>query len=245
MRRFLGPAASPCYLARVHRISLVSSKGGASKSTLTIAIATEAARRGLRSAIVDLDPQATCRAFASAARAGGHACPDVLQLAEEVEQVLAKLGDAYDLVVIDTPGRESQLGRLAMMLSDVVLVPVQASPVDLWATASTLAAARKAQGLRPNLVVRTVVSRADARRRFTREAVDTLSQTGVEPLTTIVHDRADFVAAIADGQGVTTFAPDSRAAAEVRALVDEVLALLVQPTASKPVRGKGRAHATA
>lgn len=222
------------------RLAFVGQKGGSGKSTLSIAAALEAMTRGLRVAILDLDRQGTCRDFGAAARVGEYPCPPVISVdAEDLEEVLSSFEDSYDLAVIDTPGRESSAGRASLMLCHVAVIPVQPSPADLWASAETFAVCRRALGLRPGLVVRSVVSRADARRRFSKEVINTLSTAGISPLKTVIHDRADFPASMAMGHGPTGFAPEGKAAAEVRGLVDELFALLGVKKRTSEVRHAG------
>lgn len=221
-------------------LAFVGQKGGSGKSTLSIATALEAMQRGLRVVLLDLDRQGTCRDFGAAARAGDLPSPTVVSVdAADLPEVVESMGDSYDLAIIDTPGRESSAGRASLMLCHVAVVPVQPSPADLWATSETFAVCRKALGLRPDLIVKPVVSRADARRRFSKEVVETLSAAGMKPLNTIIHDRADFPASMAMGSAPTSYASDGKAAAEIRELVDEIFSLLSIKAKAKGVRRAG------
>lgn len=204
---------------------LIGQKGGSGKSTLATALAAEYQRRGLRTLLVDLDRQGTARDWAALAAESGHEHPHTIAAGPGFADVLESLQGAYDVGIFDLPGRESQLGREAMLAADVALVPLAPSPADVWAASETLTMARQARGLRPALVVRTVVSRADARRRYTRELAAMLAEGDAPPLESVIHDRSDFIAAMAAGQGPTTYAPESKAAEEVRALADEVAEL--------------------
>ena len=224
---FLELRLSACTPGDMRRVAFVGQKGGSGKSTLAIATAVEAMRRNLRVVIVDLDRQGTCRDFGAAARQSGTESPPVVSVApEDVDEIVSSLSSSYDLAVIDTPGRESSAGRSALMLCDLAVIPVQPSPADLWASAETFTVCRKAVGVRPELVVRPLVSRADARRRFSKDIVQTLCDAGMQPLETVIHDRADFPASMAMGCGPTVFAPEGKAAEEARHLVDEIFALL-------------------
>ena len=201
-------------------ITFASGKGGCGKSTTAVALAGEAVRRGLRVVVIDLDRQRSALDWRAVEAEGARA--EVIGAGAGFSSVLESLRDAFDLAILDTPGRESAIGREAMLASDDVLIPCQPSPLDLWAAGETIAVARQARGLRPSLRARTLVTRADARRRLSREIVSALEATDAPPLTTVIHDRADYPSAVAVGMAPAMYRPDGQAATEIAALADEL-----------------------
>jgi chromosome partitioning protein len=120
----------------MHTIVMVSQKGGAGKSTLGVHLAVEGHRRGLRTLVIDLDPQAT--ATTVLARRGDEP-PDVKpEHAPRLEAALKEAEDeGYDLVVIDTAARADSGVLRAAKTAHLSLVPLRPSIVDLDAVEAT------------------------------------------------------------------------------------------------------------
>jgi chromosome partitioning protein len=113
------------------------------------------------------------------------------------------------------------------MVADLVVIPSGPCAPDIWALAESIDAARMAQELRPQLLARLVLNRAD-RTATARAAHDALRQAGLPALETTLGSRIAFGEALAAGQGVTAYAPASIAALETRRLAEEIETLLAQ-----------------
>src|SRR5689334_14492977 len=113
-------------------IALLNQKGGVGKTTLAVHIATALAQRGRTVLLVDADPQGSALDW-SASREGDSLVPVIglptKNLHREIKPHIAN----YDDIVIDGPPRVNELARAAMIASDLVLIPVQPSPYDVWA----------------------------------------------------------------------------------------------------------------
>ena len=87
-------------------VAVVNQKGGSSKTTLSIHLAGTLARRGIKSLIVDADPQGTSTRWASSAPDATPFPAAVLGLSaagEKVHREIAKFKDDYDVIIIDCP----------------------------------------------------------------------------------------------------------------------------------------------
>ena len=82
----------------------------------------------------------------------------------------------YDVVIIDGAPRVNDLGRSAILASDLVLIPVQPSPYDVWAAADTVQLIREAQQMKESLKAAFVVNRRIARTAIGRDAAAALAQ---------------------------------------------------------------------
>jgi MinD-like ATPase involved in chromosome partitioning or flagellar assembly len=123
-------------------ITIAQRKGGAGKTTLATQLAVAWARCGARVAALDIDPQGSFSAWADLRRTrlGPKAIGfDFAALPgwRAAQWVDDRVGSA-DLVVIDAPPHVETEARLAVRAARLVVVPVQPSPLDLWATAETL-----------------------------------------------------------------------------------------------------------
>src|SRR4051794_11146084 len=128
-------------------ITVAQQKGGTGKTTLAanLGAALAATRRG---ALLDIDPQHSLTRW-NALRPAGAAKLSFSDVSGwRVRGELDRLTVSHDVVVIDSPPQIDTDARLAIRVADVVLVPVQPSPPDIWAAEGTLqlAAAEKRRG---------------------------------------------------------------------------------------------------
>ena len=154
-------------MGRAKVVTVLSQKGGAGKSTLTMQLAGGLVRKGLRVVVIDLDPQETALRWSHAAPEGTPFPATVIQLGTAIDGLgacLRKIVREGGIVLLDCPPSiEHPATVAALQAADVALVPVVPSPADLWSTKGVerlilqVQASRK--GLRaalvPNRVVRT------------------------------------------------------------------------------------------
>src|SRR5690606_10952304 len=127
-----------------------------------------------------------------------------------------------DHVVIDGPPRVAVLMRSALLAADLVLIPVQPSPLDGWASAEMLALLREARIYRPQLVARFVLNRCGTRTVIARETAETLADHDPPVLATTIGQRVVFADAAQSGRLASEIDDDSPAAREISALAAEV-----------------------
>lgn len=210
--------------ARVPIVAVIAEKGGSGKTTTAANIAAELAARGARALLVDADSQGTALTWAGIAAEAGHAGPRVVALGDNLRAELPRLAAEHDWTVVDCPGRASKRAAAALVVADVAILPCAPSPPDVWALGTTAELVGEVRELRPDLRAAVLVNRAD-RTGIGASAREALGTLGLPVLASTLGDRAAYREALADGRGVTAYAPSSRAAAEVRALVDELEAL--------------------
>ena len=199
-------------------ITVAQQKGGAGKTTLAANLAAALAAQR-RVAVLDIDPQRSLARWHALRVARAGAPPIALaevsgwRLAAELD----RLRRSHDVLIVDSPPQIDTDARLAVRGADLVLVPLQPSPPDLWAAEGTLALA--AAERRP---VRLVLNRAPAAGRLRDAVVAEVVRRGFPVLTATLGNRAGVAAAFARGLGVTETAPKSVAAAELLALLAEI-----------------------
>lgn len=205
-------------------LAFAGQKGGVGKSTCAVSVACEELSRGLSVLLVDADPQATARTFCEVATEAGHPCPTVVAMGETMHRAdqLPKVGQPFDLVVIDCPPRADNVQRSALMVADLVVLPCGPSAADAWALAASLEVVTSAQIVRPKLRAVVLITRKQARTAVGQGAREALKASGLPILETELGYRVAYQEALAAGLGVTAYAPDEPAADEVRALCKEL-----------------------
>jgi chromosome partitioning protein len=209
-------------------VSLVGGKGGSGKTTLAVSLAVEWMAQGLEVLLVDADEQGSARTWADVAGEGNHPIPTTVAMGKDLWKPgqLPKMAESFDRVIIDGPPRAAQVQRAILLASDVAVIPCGPGATDAWALGHMVDLVDGARTVRPKLVAAVVLNQVDARTVVGKKAREGLDDCGFPLLDASIGDRVDYIEAIMAGLGPTTYAPKSRAAKEIKALLAEVEGLV-------------------
>lgn len=209
-------------------IALLNQKGGAGKTTLATHLAGELALQGRAVTLLDADPQGSALDWAQRRLQRGHRrLYGVFGLAREtLHREIPSIAREADFVVIDGPPRVAALARSALLAADLVLVPVQPSAYDVWATQEMVGLIMEAQVFRPALRAAFVVNRRVVGTVIGREARSALADQPFPTLRADIAQRIVFADCVAAGKLVREVSAQSQAAREIAALAGAVLEVL-------------------
>ncbi len=205
-------------------VSFLNQKGGVGKTTLAINVAAVLARHTHRVLLVDADPQGSALDWA-AARTGEPLFSVAGLPRASIHKELPTLAQGYDVVIIDGPPRVYDVARSAIMASDLVLIPVQPSPYDVWAAKEIVDLMNEASVFKPSLKSAFAINRKIVNTALGRDVVDALSDYPIPVLKAAICQRVVLAESAAQGQTVFETAPDHPAGKEVDSLVREIMGM--------------------
>lgn len=197
-------------------LALVTQKGGSGKTTIAASLAVAAAEAGETVIALDLDPQGSLMQWGNDREAETPAVDqiDSERLARLPELLRSLEGAGMTLAILDCPGVHSTATSLAMNAADLCLLPARPTLMDIRASKPTV---QTLMGLsRPFAFIlnQCPPNRTSGR---TTDAAEGLHMMGsLAPI--MLGIRADYQDAMAAGQGVSEYAPDGKAAEEIRQL---------------------------
>lgn len=203
-------------------LAILNQKGGVGKTTLSVHLATALARRGFRVLLVDADPQGSALDW-SGIRAADPLFSVIGLPKATLHRELPSIARDYDHVVIDGPPRVYDVARSAIMASDVVVIPVQPSPYDVWAAKEIVELLREAAAFKENLKSVFAINRKIAKTAIGRDVTEALAEYAIPILRAALCQRVSFAESAAQGSTVLELEPASLASQEVEALVNELL----------------------
>lgn len=198
-------------------ISFLNPKGGSGKTTSTINISTCIAKK-YNVAVVDTDPQKSLANWNKAEKANF----DVFTATSEKDvYTIRKELASYDYVIIDGAGALSVITAAAVMVSDLVIIPVTPSPLDFSASGSVINVL-EAQSYNRAVECRFLITRKVDQAKMLTVLRDSIIATGVKPLKTSITQRQSYVKSVLEGETVFD-TNDNAAKGEIEILTAEIL----------------------
>ncbi|MBV7439739.1 ParA family partition ATPase [Aeromonas sp. sif2416] len=205
-------------------ISVLNQKGGSGKTTIATHLSRAFQLVGYDVLLIDSDPQGSSRDWA-AVRDDQPVLVvgiDRPTIERDIKAVSHK-----DVIVIDGAPQAADLAISAIKASDLVLIPVQPSPYDVWAASDLVDLVKQRIEITDGrLKAAFIVSRAIKNTKIGAEIKEALEGYGLPVLGARITQSVAYPSTAATGTTVLDAEPNSNAALEVRELANEVLSLL-------------------
>ena len=208
-------------------ISVINQKGGTGKTTIAInltAMISKKQEKQSRVLLVDADPQETSSDWA----ASRDISPpfDLIQLSKPVlHRDLENMKENYTHIIIDCPPRSYEVARSAIMASDIVLIPVQPSGADIWASKEIIELVNECKSFKENQKAAFLISRKISGTAIGRDIREALAGLGLPVFESCTSQRIAFVESLTAGKTIYEYEPKGQAAKEITAIGAELLTL--------------------
>lgn len=212
-------------------ITVANQKGGSGKTTVAMQLGGTLGRRGNKVLVIDADPQGTATRWASSADDEKPFPARVAGLSAaggKVHREAKKFVEDFDYLIVDCPPAvDSPVPQSALLVSDLVLVPVVPSPADLWAATGIQKLINNAQDFNEGLEARLVVNMCQPNTNLAKDALELLSDFGIPVADSKFHLRTVYRRSAVFGGTVHDEGRSARTAIEeVDGLADEVIGIL-------------------
>ena len=203
-------------------IALVGNKGGAGKTTLSVNLAAGLARQA-PTAVVDADPQGSAYQW-SAFYESDNTIP-VYQATENLADMARQLLEEYQYVIFDCPPSvHAPQTKSVLEFGDTAVIPVQPSPVDLWATIHIEEAVASAREVNPALRALLVINQLEIRTTLSRLVREALSEISLPVADTALRRRAIYRNSALEGKSIFDMGRRGEdAAEELKQLIQEII----------------------
>jgi len=201
-------------------ISFVNQKGGVGKSTMAINLTACLARRHPRLLLIDTDPQSSVVQWQSVEN---NITFDVKHHPRIMtHNDVNNLSKGYEHLVIDAPPVMGEIIQSILILSDLAIVPVGPSPLDLWSSEETIKMIGDVRKKNRNLEAKFLINRKIPGTRVGGKLREALKIFNMGIFQTEICQRVVYVEALIYGVSVIQYAPKSKGAMEFMSFCKEV-----------------------
>jgi chromosome partitioning protein len=178
-------------------IAILNQKGGVGKTTLAINLARAIQLAGCAVVLIDADPQGSARDWNTANE--GKVLP-VLGLDRKTLETDIKNIQGYEYAIIDGAPQLREMAVAAIKAADVVLIPVQPSPLDIWATSDLIELVKERQAVVAKPQAAFIVSRRIHNTAVGHEVREVLAKSGIKVFNSGTFQRVAYSDSLAGGK---------------------------------------------
>jgi chromosome partitioning protein len=206
-------------------LAVLNLKGGVGKTTLSTNIAACLTAQDQRVLLIDADSQASALDWHNA-RDEEDSFPVVGIPKPTIHKDIEKISVGYDWVIIDGPPHANAVAKSAIAAADVVLIPVQPSPYDVWASREIVALIEEVKVLKDDLKAAFVVNRKIVGTAIGRDVSTALADYPIGVMKASICQRVGFAESAGSGRALVETDKSGQGAREVKALVKELTEMI-------------------
>lgn len=200
-------------------ISILNQKGGTGKTTLAVSIAREYTKRDMKTLLVDSDSQGSAQRWHE--RSGGDLIDMTCLPMTTLDKDVLKFTKTYERIVIDGVPRISPVTIAAIKAADIILIPVQPSPYDIWATEDLVRNVKdRIEMTDGKTKAAFIVSRKIKNTNIGREIYEHLENLQLPVFDAGTHQRVEYARCVEEGKTVLEY--NTEAAREIVSIVNEI-----------------------
>lgn len=213
-------------------ISITNEKGGSGKTTIAVNLASYFANKGDNVLLVDSDPQGSVRAFIESRMQENKELnfTSISLLGNSIAQQIHKLKSNYDLVIIDTGGRDSAEMRGAMSVANISIVPIIPSQYDIAVLNKMIELHSQARIFNTDSKVLFAISKAHTNPILKKnisdlkEFIESKKKDFMFLMNSVIYDRIAYQNAVKLGLGINEMPQkDNKAFNEFEMFAKEIL----------------------
>ena len=203
-------------------IAIVGNKGGAGKTTLSVNLAAGISNQS-SIAVIDADPQGSSLQWR--AIAGDNVNFPVYAATFSLKQQAESYSSKNDFVLIDCPPSVKSPQSISVLeFADIAIIPVQPSPMDLWATVHIERAISEARETNPELEALLVINQLESRTTLSKLVREVLNEIALPVADTAIRRRAIYRNSALEGKSVYGVGKrGADAVEELNSLIQEVV----------------------
>lgn len=201
-------------------IAILNQKGGVGKTTLATNIATKLFLDNEKVLLIDSDPQGSARDWHTV----GNSELAVVGLDRPtLERDIKKIATDFDWVIIDGAPQLANIAISAIKCADLIIIPVQPSPYDIWASAELVEIIKNRQELTENKPkAYFCITRRISSTSLSKDIADVLEGYALPVMKSYTTQRIIYAKSAAEGKTVFDFPKNLEAINEINKITNEL-----------------------
>jgi len=203
-------------------IAICNSKGGSGKTTILLNLAI-ALNEKYKVTVLDLDFQKSSMVFNNIRKENKRSLLNIIQ-AESEKDLKKAIKENTGILLIDTGAYDSDLNRMAILLSDMLITPVSDNSIDIYGLLMFNEYLKKLKTVKPSLKTNILIDRLSAK-GSTKEIINQVKENKntMVLMKSILKDRQAYKNLFITGESVIEAKRKNEATAEILKLTAEVI----------------------